>query len=387
MVRFLCILLLSILLNVCYALAYDTLCAGGSKAFQSTFRTGVAVEVGPVMKGGLAARLCRATLSWDGQKLLIADGVAEIDLDLFGADLGTGEPVAAFQIKKSAAVCCVAYQIYSLIKPPHLIRTLHGGGYFRAGDTNLDGRVEIWADDSAAVSGLEGLHTGTMEFPPTLLLRFDHGRLLDFTSEFQPYFDQAIAEVRQQISPQEIQRFKQRAMAGPTRGASPPDDVSREGRMKTRILEVVWAYLYSGRQDAAWDALREMWPDGDLSRVATGITGARARGLRSQLDGVAGPASLAPPEHTRIYTYPQQPARPIMVRYYRSRSSTMLRRRVRVDLVVDCAGKVWSAEVAGKDKAVRESVKHATVNWKFIPAFVNGHPVASRLRMTISLAR
>ncbi len=60
--------------------------------------------------------------------------------------------------------------------------------------------------------------------------------------------------------------------------------------MKTRILEVVWAYLYSGRQDAAWEALREMWPDGDLSRVATEITEAGARGLRSQLDGVAGPA-------------------------------------------------------------------------------------------------
>lgn len=385
MVRFLSVLVLCMFLNVCYASAYDTLCAGGSKSFQATFRTGVEVEVGPVMTGGLAVRSCRASFRWDGQSLLVADAVADIDLDLFGADLGVGEPIAAFQIKKSATDCCVSYLIYSLSKPPHLIRTLHGGGYFRAADTNFEGQVEIWADDSAAVDGLEGLHTRAMEFPPTMVLRFEDGRLVDATSEFQPYFDDVIAELRKKIRPGEIKEFKQTAMGnGHVRTEK---DALRERQIETTILEIVWAYLYSGRENTAWRQLHEMWPAENVSQVAAEIAEARARGLRAQLDGIShsGPAPAG--EEATIHTYTQRPARPIMARYYSTGDSGALRRRVRVDLVVDCAGKVWSAEVSDKNRAVRESVTRATTNWKFIPASVDDQPVASRVRMTISLAR
>lgn len=387
MVRFCCVFLFCTLLHVCHAHGYDTLCAGGNKSFQATFRNGIAVDIGPVMKGGLAARSCRASFDWDGQQLLIADQAAAIDLDLFGADLGTGEPVAAFQIKKSSSDCCVIYEIYSLTKPPHLIRRLQGGGYFRAADTNLEGQVEIWADDSAAVNGLEGLFTRQMRFPPTLVVRVENGRLLDVSSEFQPYFDQVIAELRQEINPREIQEFKQRALPGAKQGAPTYHDVSRERRIKILVLEIVWAYLYSGRQGAAWKALREMWPAGDAPRVAAEMAEARAHGLRAQLDGSSNSGPLPPGEHATIYTSAQATARPIMVRYYPPSNRDTLPRRVRVDLVVDCAGKVWSAEVAGRDKAIREFVTHATLNWKFIPAFIDDQPVASHVRMTISLAQ
>ena len=385
MVRFLCVLVVCIFLSACHAHAYDTLCAAGNKTFEAIFRTGVEVKVGPVIKGGLAARVCRASLNWDGQQLLIADGVADIDLDLLGAEVGVGAPVAAFQIKKSAAACCVSYEIYSLTKPPHLIRDLQGGGYFRAADSNLQGRVEIWADDSAAVDGLQGLHTATMQFPPTLVLRFEHGRLLDVSSEFQPYFDQVIAGLRKKIAPQDIREFKRRGGTGQGNGRSRTD--SREWRLKSLILEIVWAYMYSGREEAAWRALRDMWPAAEVSRVATEITQARARGLRSQVDGISHSGPLPPGEQATIYADLQEPARPIMVRYYPPGDRVALPRRVRVDLVVDCAGKVWSAKVAGKDKAVRESVRRSATNWKFIPAFMDDHPVASRVRMMISLAR
>jgi len=52
-----------------------------------------------------------------------------------------------------------------------------------------------------------------------------------------------------------------------------------------------------------------------------------------------------------------------------------------VTLVIDAAGKVWSAEPVGN--ADKELVG-AAAGWKFIPAFTGGHAVASRVRLDLS---
>jgi hypothetical protein len=52
-----------------------------------------------------------------------------------------------------------------------------------------------------------------------------------------------------------------------------------------------------------------------------------------------------------------------------------------ITLVIDAAGKVWSAAPVGN--ADRELVDAATA-WKFIPAFTGGHAVASRIRLDLS---
>jgi len=174
---------LYLLLNVCSAETHDVLCKAGNTRFEGYFHTGIDVIVGPVRKGGLATRSCEAILSGK-QDVLVASDAAEIDLDMFGVDLESNEPVAAFQIKKSQMQCCMNYQIYSLEDPPRLLRTLTGGQFFNAADSDLDGRIEIWTDDAAAVDGFEGLRVGEIEFVPTYVLRFEQGRLLDVSSEF-----------------------------------------------------------------------------------------------------------------------------------------------------------------------------------------------------------
>ncbi|HTM90372.1 MAG TPA: hypothetical protein VL155_19360 [Terriglobales bacterium] len=110
-------LLLVVALGCGEAHGYDVLCRDGNTAFEA-YLSGVTVDVGPPTRGGLAGRSCRALLSWDDQEIVVARDVAELDLDLFAADLGLGYPVAAFQIKKSAAACCMTYKIYSLQNPP-----------------------------------------------------------------------------------------------------------------------------------------------------------------------------------------------------------------------------------------------------------------------------
>jgi len=378
-------LLLVVALGCGEAHGYDVLCRDGNTAFEA-YLSGVTVDVGPPTRGGLAGRSCRALLSWDDQEIVVARDVAELDLDLFAADLGLGYPVAAFQIKKSAAACCMTYKIYSLQNPPQLLRALRGGGYFSAADTNLDGQVEIWTDDAATVDGFEGLTLAQIQFPPTCVLRFNHDRLVDVSSEFQPYFDREIAELRARLQPGQVERFKRTdgRLAASTLSAA---DQLPLLTVKTEILELVWAYLYSNREKKAWQMLAEMWPAADVARIRAAILLMRARGMRAQVDEVS--TALPPLEtdiqHATIYDSTSKPAQPIMVRLYQSAGLGKRRRKLRVDLIIDGAGKVWSVKVSGKNQAAFDAVKRSTSNWKFIPALVEHHPVASRLRMNIAL--
>ena len=56
-------------------------------------------------------------------------------------------------------------------------------------------------------------------------------------------------------------------------------------------------------------------------------------------------------------------------------------------LVIDSAGKVRSVEVVGDVQAVDEGLLKSTANWKFIPAFSQGQPVASQIFLGVSLKR
>jgi len=382
--RFACLLILELLLGFGQARAYDVLCRSGNAAFHATFPTGVQVDVGPPTQGALATRICRATVGWGQQQLVVAGQAAEIDLDLLGADLGDGVPVAAFQVKNSAADCCMTYKIYSLNNPPRLRRTLQGGAYFSGADSNLNGQVEIWTDDAAAVDGFEGLHLSQLPFLPTCVLSFRDGDLLDVSSEFETYFDDVAAKIRAQMNTQQLAAFRQSdgrlALPAGSGGATHPLLA-----VKAQILELVWAYLYSDREKQAWQVLDQMWPPSDVDRIRSALLQARTRGLRSQVDGVSHSTPPLEPEHVPIYDSTKVRARPIMVRYYPPANGGTWRGKLKVKLVVDFAGKVWSVQVSGKNKAAYDFVKRSAANWKFIPALNGDEPVASRVHMTISL--
>jgi hypothetical protein len=56
-------------------------------------------------------------------------------------------------------------------------------------------------------------------------------------------------------------------------------------------------------------------------------------------------------------------------------------------LVIDSAGKVRSAEEIGKTQSLDEGLIKSTSNWKFIPAFSAGQPVASVILLGVSLRK
>ena len=143
--------------GTCHAQNGAVVCHDGIGNFEAVSLTGVSVQVGAARSEGFARRACEGTLLWEKSKALIASGVTEMDVDAFGIDLGVGTPVATFQVKKAEAECCMSLEIYSLRKPPKLLRTITGGTFFSTADTDLDGQVEIWTNDTASLAGFAAL--------------------------------------------------------------------------------------------------------------------------------------------------------------------------------------------------------------------------------------
>ena len=376
--------------------ARGVLCSDGDGNYDAAFRTGVKVHVGAARHGGpatLATRACAAKLDWENQELVVAEGASKLDLDAFGVDLGDGVPTAAFQIKQSDSDCCVEYRVYSLERPPRLLRSIRGGDFFSASDTDLDGSVEIWTDDAAAVDGFEKLTLSEFDSAPTVVFRFAHGQLLDVNAEFQSYFDNEIAGIRAGILPQDLEEFKNNdGQLAVTPIPASAERLHRLRSVKIKVLEIVWAYLYSGRDGDAWRSLAEMWPSADLDRIHGAILKTRELGIHSQADGTSTGPPRRKKKHAPVFDAVGRsgPGRklevvpPEAILLQRPATSQQQAQPEFLDLVVDESGKVRSVEPEGKGKWVDPELMSAALTWKFIPAFKDGRNVASRMRIAVS---
>lgn len=387
----------------------DVVCSAGFGSFDSNSTTGVAVSVGALKETELARRACQAKLSWDNQELLLVPEAWQVDVDLMNVDLGLGSLVAALQIKESEVDPLMTYEIYSLSKPPLKLRTITGGDFFRAEDTNLDGQIEIWTRDAGAVNGFEGLRLNAFEFAPAVALRFEDQRLIDVSSEFPSHFDRQIATLRTQLDAHELTEFKNSDGKLSSLSSLSVDELTSLLNTKIRVLEIVWSYLYSGREQDAWHALADMWPPRDFDRIRASILDARARGIRKEVDGVSSLSAPArrkkrvmiyanvakttqrvvvndtggPDDEMKIYQLDTQP-QPIFLRRPPPPAdvpAASLNKAVVVDLVIDSAGKIWSIKTVG---GPNKDIIAASAEWKFVPGLKEGRPVAGRLRMEVA---
>jgi hypothetical protein len=406
-------LLCCCLFPLCHAQTHSVLCTDGTGTFEAALFNKVQVRVGATRKGALAVRSCEATLNWNDQKLAVATDIPVLDLDAFGVDVGLGVPVAAFQTKKSKDDCCMTYQIYSLQKPPKLLRTLTGGSFFDAADTDLDGQVEIWTDDAAAVNGTDNLTLAELDFAPPMVLRFEKGKLLDVSSEFVPDFDKRIEALRSQLRPQDLNDFKGSDGKLQSSDSSLAEQIHRLREIKVKVLEIVWSYLYSGREQEAWRSLSDMWPTSDADRIRDVLVKARAAGMHTQLDGISTaipvkrktvrlftPTSSSRELQQQIFSqHPTQvneaeepdpilAAVPILVRSFPTvgiADQALPRGEMTVTLVIDSAGKVRSAAPIGNTSWKNIDLMSALSEWKFIPAFKGHRAVASSMVKIFSL--
>jgi hypothetical protein len=380
----------------------DVTCENGNGEYSTRFSSGVTVTVGPVRNGAFSERACFATLIWNGQEISVAPDAAEVSIDVLGADLGFGKPVVAFQIDKSGDGSKRVYQIYSLNKPPRLLHTITGGDAYSAADVDLDDRVEIWTGDAAAVDGFERLPRKDLDFVPTVVLRFEKNHLIDVSSEFRSHYDEQISNLRAHIDPRDLAAFKQSDGVLSSRTIRSNDELHRLIRTKIAVLEIVWSYLYSGRESEAWSALVDMWPSSDVERIRTAISNARQHGILQHADHSARGSSHR--QHATIYdaigisyeqatlnsangapdTYGEppvvQPKSILLRRPPPEVGESLPREDETVELVVDAAGKVRSAKIVnGEDNKLVQ----AASGWHFIPASQDGRPVACRFRLKI----
>jgi hypothetical protein len=375
------------------------LCDGGNGHFAAEFHTGVRVEIGAARNAGatgFATRACSARLISGNHQVIVSANAVELDLDAFGVDLGYGLPIAAFQVKKLAAGCCMEYQIYSLERTPRLLRTIKGGEFVTASDVDLDGNVEIWTNDAAAVDGFEKLTLAELDAAPTVVFRVKNGELWDVSAEFQPYFDGQISALRRQIHRRDLDDFKSsdgRLDETPT--AANAGRLHRLRVAKMKILEIVWDYLYSGREKDAWRSLSEVWPSTDAGRIQFALLNLRQQGVHAEAD-YSSSGRIGKKKHTHVFdavrTGPGNildvvPPQAILLQErsaQENQQSSLEAERV-LDLVVDEAGKVRTVSPDGK--TVPAELVEAAFSWKFIPALKNGKPVASRMRMSLSAPR
>lgn len=387
----------------------QALCDRGNGSFDARMSTGVRVVVNAPHTGAFAARTCSASFDWKDQNFVVVPGTAQVDIDVMGADLGLGEPVVAFQTRQADNDWRATYSIYSLKGAPLLLRTIEGGDFYRAADTDFDGNVEIWTSDAAAVNGFDGLTYSDFDFPPTVVLRFEHGRLMDVSAEFPARYDQQIAQVGAQLNPQALDQFKN-SDGKLLDGSLPWPQLIPLRKTKAKVLDIVWSYLYSGRQQEAWAALAADWPTADLERARAAILDARDKGIDAQVKDIAGPARGHHHGHPIIYNTPgtvtgshsaaEVPPvdlnKPVDMDTLNSlvdqlpRPIEMTRQKLAqsvetVELVIDSAGKVWSAKVVGS--ATDPELLEAAKNWKFIPAFKGGRAVACRDRIDVNPER
>ena len=192
------------------------------------------------------------------------DPISGIDIN------GDGKPDVVLDGHTSGAHCCYEYWIASLSSPPRLLREIRSPlpAGFQISATGVEIRIPEHAFQYFMLPADEAV-------TPLVVLRLKGNKLWDISSQHQQEYDEQISKARSELTPAELEKFRQ----------SRYNDKLFTDQLHTvkRVLIVVLSYLYSGREPQAWQALEEMWPASDQTRVKAVIIERRSRGLLSQL--------------------------------------------------------------------------------------------------------
>ena len=287
-------LLMSIASVAAWGQSQHVLCDRGSGSLDTSFAE-VRVHVGAVKSGAFATRVCETTLHWRHHEEVVVERAEQVDIDVLGADLGMGVPVAAFVVRPAADDWRQNYEVWSVDQKPRKLLTLEGEDTFSAVDAEANGFVAIWTTDASAVEGFDGLNHVDLASPPEVVLRLGREGLQDVSAWYRPKYDRQITELRRSLMPGELEDFR-KSSGQPNDQPMQAQQAVRLRKTKATVLEIVWAYLYSGRPEQAWTELSNSWPAEDVPRVKAAIVKARSNGLEARVTKVV---VTPPPKWTR----------------------------------------------------------------------------------------
>jgi hypothetical protein len=194
-----------------------------------------------------------------------------------GEDLfGDGNPSLVLEGYSGGAHCCYTYEIVSLGETPVILRPIQNESPFFFFRDPPSKQFRILTSDGA-FDYFDGMCHACAPFP-RVVLQVDRNGLHDVSANFVEEYDSEIALARAKIAEGDIQKFI----------------LSDFEDAKKVVLEIVFSYLYSGREAEAWQTLGEMWPAADRQRVKALIVKTRANGILSKL-AKTGPISVANP--------------------------------------------------------------------------------------------
>lgn len=265
---FRCLTLLAFLFLVVPAHAETNFECPASKNYQRIHRIdGYLVQILPGPKK--TPYRCRGTITppKGGPVTIAKEWALTID-EISGTDVnGGGAPDVVFDAFTGGEKCCYVYWIVSLKKKPEVIREIRnqvplvfrkrpdGGAEIRTGEGSF---YLFFLPHSASVI-------------PEMVLRLEGDQLVDISSEYQEEYDQQIEKARSELSSADLEKFRQ----------SRYNQKMFADQLTTvkRVLTIVLNYLYSGREQQAWQALDELWPPLDKERVRGLIVERQTRGL------------------------------------------------------------------------------------------------------------
>lgn len=212
--------------------------------------------------------LCRAQVLDAGGQVIFEAGEYALKLLERAKDVnGDGAADLVFEGYSGGAHCCWSYWLVSLRERPALLAAFGNQRPASFGsDWDGDGRLEITTADGG-FDYFDGLSHAESVFP-AVFLQLEDRRLRDVSHRFPSFYDLEIARARKRLTPALLQEFLQ-------------SDPSQEPKHRAYpiALEIVLAYLYSGREARAWQDLERLWPAQDRERIRELIRKTRLEGV------------------------------------------------------------------------------------------------------------
>lgn len=209
-------------------------------------------------QGSLVDAAGHETRLLEDRQVSVYEGSGE---DVFG----DGHPSLILEGYSGGDHCCFTYEILSLGDRPIVLGPIHNESPVYFFKDPASHQYRIMTGDGGFHS-FDGRCFDCSPFP-RLVLQVDDMGIHDVSSQFAEQYDSEIALARAKIGEGEIARFQQ---------------VDFEDARKI-VLEIVFSYLYSGRETEAWQTLDEMWPARDRDRIRKLIVATRAKGILSTL--------------------------------------------------------------------------------------------------------
>lgn len=183
-----------------------------------------------------------------------------------GDDLfNSGNAALVLEGYSGGAHCCFTYQIVDLGEHPLILSPIQNQSPFFFFKDPASHQYRIMTSDGEFDYFDNQCHTCTPM--PRVVLRADASGFHDVSPQFTEQYDTEIAAARAKIAQKDVAKFQ----------------VADFKDAREVVLEIVFSYLYSGREPEAWKTLDEMWPAKDRQRIQSLIVQTQAKGLLSRL--------------------------------------------------------------------------------------------------------